>query len=54
MELDAMDATDHFSLDTVAFQPLLDSMADWTNETIPQSLDDFNWGGIDPSPNVGV
>lgn len=52
MDLDALDATDHFSLDTMAYQPpLLDSMADWANETIAQSLNDLDWRAMDSSPN---
>ncbi|KAK0724662.1 hypothetical protein B0H67DRAFT_568467 [Lasiosphaeris hirsuta] len=48
-ELDAMDAGDHFTFDTMAYQPpLLDSMADWANETISQSLDDLDWRAMDP------
>jgi hypothetical protein len=33
---------------------MLDSMADWANETISQPLDDLDWRAIDPSLNVGL
>ncbi|KAK4178431.1 hypothetical protein QBC36DRAFT_104966 [Triangularia setosa] len=49
LDFDAMDATDHSSLDTVAYPPILDIMTDWTNETISQSFGEFDWRAMDPS-----
>ena len=56
MDLDAMDTTDHFSLDHAVtyHEPLLDNMVDWATETLPQSLDDIDWRAIDPNLNAHV
>lgn len=52
--VDVSNATTRSPMDTAAYEHVFDSMADWTNETTPQRLPDFDWGSTDPSLNVSL